>query len=100
MGMGRCVQLPVAGTGDSGSRRNDGKGDLVASAAGSRPVGGAGITVPGADRLVWYFMRLSGALLIILAGGHILITHYSERSVGDDLRLRHRSLVQSLLADI
>jgi succinate dehydrogenase cytochrome b556 subunit len=26
--------------------------------------------------LVWYFMRLSGALLIILAGGHILITHY------------------------
>ena len=52
------------------------KGDLVASAAGSRPVGGAGITIPGADRLVWYFMRLSGALLIILAGGHIVITHY------------------------
>jgi len=48
----------------------------VASAAGSRPIGGAGITVPGADRLVWYFMRLSGTLLIILAGGHILITHY------------------------
>src|SRR5215203_5103273 len=76
MGMGRCVQLPVAGTGDRVSRRNERKGDLVASAAGSRPVGGAGITVPGADRLVWYFMRLSGALLIILAGGHILITHY------------------------
>ena len=54
----------------------EGKVGLVASAAGSRPVGGAGITVPGADRLVWYFMRLSGALLIILAGGHILITHY------------------------
>src|SRR5215213_5426998 len=48
----------------------------VASAAGSRPVGGAGITVPGADRLIWYFMRLSGAALIILAGGHIVITHY------------------------
>jgi succinate dehydrogenase cytochrome b556 subunit len=54
----------------------EGKVGLVASAAGSRPVGGAGITVPGADRLVWYIMRLSGALLIILAGGHILITHY------------------------
>jgi succinate dehydrogenase / fumarate reductase membrane anchor subunit len=76
MGMARCVQLAVTGTGDRVSRRNDGKGDLVASAAGSRPVGGAGVTVPGADRLVWYFMRLSGALLIILAGGHIVITHY------------------------
>ncbi len=76
MGMARCVQLPVTGTGDSGSRRNERKGDLVASAAGSRPVGGGGITVPGADRLVWYFMRLSGVLLILLAGGHIVITHY------------------------
>ena len=32
--------------------------------------------MPGADRLIWYFMRLSGALLVILAGGHIFITHY------------------------
>ena len=48
----------------------------MASAAGSRPVGSAGITVPGADRLIWYFMRLSGAILIVLAGGHIVITHY------------------------
>src|ERR687893_1009956 len=64
------------GTGGIGSCRNERKVGLVASAAGSRPVGGAGITVPGADRLVWYFMRLSGALLVILAGGHIFITHY------------------------
>src|ERR671917_1125908 len=64
------------GTDGSGFCRNERKVGLVASAAGSRPVGGAGITVPGADRLVWYFMRLSGALLIVLAGGHILITHY------------------------
>ena len=76
MGAARCVQLPVTGTGDRGSRGNERKGDLVASAAGSRPVGGEGITGPGAERLVWYFMRLSGALLIILAGGHIFITHY------------------------
>jgi succinate dehydrogenase cytochrome b556 subunit len=68
--------LAEVGTGDSGCRRDHGKGGSVASAAGSRPVGSAGITVPGADRLIWYFMRLSGALLIVLAGGHILITHY------------------------
>jgi succinate dehydrogenase cytochrome b556 subunit len=48
----------------------------VASVAEGRPVGGAGITIPGAERLIWYFMRISGALLIILAGGHVLITHY------------------------
>lgn len=48
----------------------------MASVAEGRPVGGAGITIPGAERLIWYFMRISGALLIILAGGHVLITHY------------------------
>ena len=48
----------------------------MASAAESRPVGGAGITIPGADRLIWYFMRISGLLLVVLAGGHIFITHY------------------------
>jgi succinate dehydrogenase cytochrome b556 subunit len=48
----------------------------VASAAESRQVGGAEITIPGADRLIWYFMRISGALLVVLAGGHIFITHY------------------------
>jgi succinate dehydrogenase cytochrome b556 subunit len=64
------------GTGGSELCRNERKVGLVASATGSRPVGSAGITVPGADRLIWYFMRLSGAALIILAGGHIVITHY------------------------
>ena len=48
----------------------------MASAAESRPIGGAGIAVPGAERLVWYFMRISGALLILLAGGHLFVTHY------------------------
>ncbi len=48
----------------------------MASAAESRPVGGAGVTIPGADRLIWYFMRISGTALIILAGGHLFVTHY------------------------
>jgi succinate dehydrogenase cytochrome b556 subunit len=48
----------------------------VASVAEGRPVGGIGVTIPGADRLVWYFMRVSGALLVLLAGGHLFITHF------------------------
>lgn len=48
----------------------------MASAAESRPVGGAGIAIPGAERLIWYFMRISGTLLIVLAGGHLFVTHY------------------------
>jgi succinate dehydrogenase cytochrome b556 subunit len=50
----------------------------VASVVEGRPVGGAGITIPGAERLVWYFIRLSGVLLIVLAGGHVFITHYQN----------------------
>lgn len=37
---------------------------------------GTGITIPGADRLIWYFIRISGILLIVLVGGHLFITHY------------------------
>lgn len=48
----------------------------MASIAESRPVEGSGITIPGAERLIWYFMRVSGALLVLLAGGHLFITHY------------------------
>lgn len=48
----------------------------MASAADNRTVGGAGITIPGAERLIWYFMRVSGVLLIVLAGGHLFVTHY------------------------
>jgi succinate dehydrogenase / fumarate reductase membrane anchor subunit len=57
-------------------RLEQGKASFVASIVESRPVEGAGITIPGAERLIWYFMRVSGALLILLAGGHLLITHY------------------------
>ena len=38
--------------------------------------GGAGSLIPGADRLSWYFLRVSGILLIGLALGHLFITHY------------------------
>ncbi|HLU34917.1 MAG TPA: succinate dehydrogenase, cytochrome b556 subunit [Thermomicrobiales bacterium] len=36
---------------------------------------GAGV-IPGTERLFWYFLRVSGVLLILLAGGHLVITHY------------------------
>ncbi len=34
------------------------------------------IMTAGADRLAWYFLRISGVLLVFLAGGHLFITHY------------------------
>jgi succinate dehydrogenase cytochrome b556 subunit/succinate dehydrogenase hydrophobic membrane anchor protein len=37
---------------------------------------GYGASLPGADQLSWYFFRLSGVLLVVLALGHLLITHY------------------------
>jgi succinate dehydrogenase / fumarate reductase cytochrome b subunit len=30
----------------------------------------------GTDRLAWYFLRISGVVLVFLAGGHLFITHY------------------------
>jgi succinate dehydrogenase / fumarate reductase, membrane anchor subunit len=38
--------------------------------------GGMGVTVPGADRVVWYFLRVSGLALVVLAGVHMAITHF------------------------
>lgn len=35
-----------------------------------------GVTIPGADRLVWLFLRVSGVALVVLAGAHLVITHY------------------------
>lgn len=37
---------------------------------------GVGALIPGADRLSWYFLRVSGVLLIGFALGHLFITHY------------------------
>jgi succinate dehydrogenase / fumarate reductase cytochrome b subunit len=31
---------------------------------------------PGAEKLAWYFLRVSGVLLVFLACGHLFITHY------------------------
>lgn len=44
--------------------------------SGGRTAGGLGVTIPGADRLVWYFLRVSGVALVVLAGLHLFITHY------------------------
>jgi succinate dehydrogenase / fumarate reductase, membrane anchor subunit len=41
-----------------------------------RPRSGYGAGAAGGDQLSWYFFRLSGALLIGLALGHLFITHY------------------------
>lgn len=48
----------------------------MASISSGRTAGGLGVTIPGADRLVWYFLRVSGVALVVLAGGHMFITHY------------------------
>ena len=32
--------------------------------------------IPGSERLLWYFLRVSGVLLVFFAGGHLFITHY------------------------
>ncbi len=37
---------------------------------------GYGASIPGADQLSWYFFRVSGVLLVVLACGHLFITHY------------------------
>jgi succinate dehydrogenase cytochrome b556 subunit len=43
-----------------------------------RSQSGLGSNIPGADRLVWYFFRVSGIALLVLALGHIFITHYAN----------------------
>lgn len=32
--------------------------------------------IPGTERAFWYFLRISGLLLVVLALGHLFITHY------------------------
>lgn len=48
----------------------------MASLVSERP--GSDITagIPGFDRFAWYFFRVSGLMLVLLAGGHLFITHY------------------------
>src|SRR5215213_10835982 len=44
--------------------------------ATERSRSGYGASIPGADQLSWYFFRLSGVLLVVLALGHLFMTHY------------------------
>lgn len=46
-----------------------------ASTLRNRTVSGTG-TVLGSERAFWYFLRVSGVLLVFFALGHLLITHY------------------------
>ncbi len=48
----------------------------MASITTGRARSGYGAMTPSADRLAWYFLRLSGGLLVILALTHMFITHY------------------------
>ncbi|MDP9357392.1 MAG: succinate dehydrogenase, cytochrome b556 subunit [Chloroflexota bacterium] len=48
----------------------------MASITTGRARSGYEAMVPSADRLAWYFLRLSGGLLVILALTHMFITHY------------------------
>ncbi len=48
----------------------------MASITTGRARSGYGAMAPSADRLAWYFLRLSGGLLVILALTHMFITHY------------------------
>jgi succinate dehydrogenase membrane anchor subunit len=48
----------------------------MASVVSERPNSGLGAGIPGFERFTWYFFRVSGLMLVVLAGGHLLITHY------------------------
>jgi succinate dehydrogenase / fumarate reductase membrane anchor subunit len=40
---------------------------------------------PGLERFMWYFMRLSGLALVILAMGHMLIMHVLVQLTGQEI---------------
>ncbi|MGH2533400.1 MAG: succinate dehydrogenase, cytochrome b556 subunit [Thermomicrobiales bacterium] len=48
----------------------------MAMLTSERGRGGIGGSIPGADQISWYFLRISGAMLVVLALGHIFVTHY------------------------
>ena len=50
----------------------------MSAISGGRATGAVGVTIPGADRIVWYFLRISGLMLVVLAGLHMFITHYAN----------------------
>lgn len=40
---------------------------------------------PGFERLLWYFMRISGLILVLLALGHMLIMHVLVQLTGQEI---------------
>ena len=69
MAVGRRI-WPVSG---DPLRRNPSR------AARARP------TEPGLERFMWYFMRLSGLALVLLAMGHMLIMHVLVQLTGQEI---------------
>jgi succinate dehydrogenase cytochrome b556 subunit len=48
----------------------------MSAVVSERPNSELSAGIPGFERLVWYFLRISGLALVILACGHVLITHF------------------------
>ncbi len=48
----------------------------MAYASTERGPASVSVAAPGSDRLAWFFLRVSGALLVVFALGHLFITHY------------------------
>ena len=48
----------------------------MSAVVSERPNSELSAGIPGFDRLVWYFLRVSGLALVILACGHLVITHF------------------------
>jgi succinate dehydrogenase cytochrome b556 subunit len=48
----------------------------MSAVVSERPNSELSAGIPGFDRLVWYFLRVSGLALVLLACGHLIITHF------------------------
>ena len=48
----------------------------MSAVVSERPNSDLSAGIPGSERLVWYFLRISGLALVLLACGHLLITHF------------------------
>jgi succinate dehydrogenase cytochrome b556 subunit len=48
----------------------------MSTVVSERPGSSVSAGIPGFDRFAWYFFRVSGLLLVVLACGHLFITHY------------------------
>ena len=46
----------------------------------------------GFELAAWYFMRISGLVLVFLALGHLFITHILNNVENDQLRVRRQPL--------